>query len=255
MTVEQKVRNLYKALLGREPDPSGFKYWVNVAKTKGFNEVVKNFANSSEVKRKLGGKSIQEVIRHIYRNAFGREPDAGGMKFWFNIARTKSFNPAFLAAAITEGARGSDVERLRMPAGATRTSAGSARSISTPAYHEETVSQPSASSIMSELVKVFEESMRRASEQQRAAKPKFAAAAEEGYVKSMLPSMVSKPPGGNLMTYEQYLDKLRPPLEKQAAETFAAYEGEEESEREKKIKYALIAGLGLLTLAMILNRR
>jgi len=196
MANKERVRNLYKALLGREPDKNGLSYWTRVAENKGFNEVIKGFSKSKEVREKFEGKSPQEIIRTIYLNAFGREPDASGMKFWFDVAKTKSSDPAYLADAITQGARGSDILRLKSP-----------------------------------VKKV----------------PDFTSQ------KIKLP---------NLITYDQYINKLKgETTEKIPGETLLTATSEttispqEEDEKAKKIKLALMAGLGLTILALILKRR
>ena len=234
MTVEEKVKALYKTLLGREPDKSGFNYWVNIAKKKGFNEVVKNFANSEEVKRKLGNKPPQEIIKHVYRNAFGRNPDPSGMKFWFNVARTKSSNPVFLAFAIISGARGNDAERLRM------------------------MLKESEHKAISETI------------QQKVSKPKKEEKHED--ISKIISDIMSKAAESNLMTYEQYTNMLKENTsisetqEKQNVMPYMQLQRQQEFKKEDKekakkeegsenIKIVLTAGLGLLALALLLNRR
>lgn len=230
MTAEEKVRALYKTLLGREPDKAGLNYWVNIAKKRGFNEVVKNFANSEEVKRKVGNKPPQEIIKHIYRNAFGRNPDPSGMKFWFNVAKTKSANPAFLASAIISGARGKDAEKLRAMLRKSE---------------QRAISKPT---------------------QQEIPRPKKEKKHED--INKIISDIMSKAVESNLMTYEQYTNMLKESAStsetkrKQEAMPYMQFQKqqklEEEANKEKEsknIKIALTAGLGLLALFLLLNRR
>jgi len=63
--IKAKVAEFYRKYLGREPDPSGFNYWVNVAKSKGLEFVEKSIANSPEAKSKKISYGISDYLKNI----------------------------------------------------------------------------------------------------------------------------------------------------------------------------------------------
>ncbi|HVX15009.1 MAG TPA: DUF4214 domain-containing protein [Pirellulales bacterium] len=77
-TPQTFVHNLYRELLGREPETSGDNYWIaqvdqqnNAA---GRANVVQGFLNSTEYKN--------HYITTLYQIFLGRTPDAAGAAFW-----------------------------------------------------------------------------------------------------------------------------------------------------------------------------
>ncbi|HWB12355.1 MAG TPA: DUF4214 domain-containing protein [Pirellulales bacterium] len=77
-TMQTFVQNLYRELLGREPEPQGDAFWIGVlspqnnAVTRA--EVIQGFLNSPEYK--------SHFITSLYEIFLGRAPDASGMAFW-----------------------------------------------------------------------------------------------------------------------------------------------------------------------------
>ena len=89
-----EITELYRHILGREPDVEGLKYWV-VRYNHGMSlESIKQaFYNSEEYHNLQSGKTAgpnpnhdinyaKEQITGFYRNILGREPEAEGYQYW-----------------------------------------------------------------------------------------------------------------------------------------------------------------------------
>jgi hypothetical protein len=77
-TPETFVHNLYRELLGREPDATGNPFWVAFVRrhdnAAGRLQAVEGFMNSQEYK--------VHYITTVYHIFLNRAPDAGGLQFW-----------------------------------------------------------------------------------------------------------------------------------------------------------------------------
>jgi hypothetical protein len=79
---EKTIEGFYKSILGRAPEASGKKYWVDIAiKGASFADIKKGFYNSVEF-RGIADKTIEG----FYKSILGRSSDAGGKKFWVEKA-------------------------------------------------------------------------------------------------------------------------------------------------------------------------
>lgn len=85
MALAQDLQQLYIAYLGRAADPGGFNYWLTdvAAGNTTLEQVRSNFVNEQpEYSELYGNLSREDTVVTIYRNLFGREPDAGGAEYW-----------------------------------------------------------------------------------------------------------------------------------------------------------------------------
>jgi hypothetical protein len=77
-TAQTFVHNLYRELLGREPDAGGDAFWVAYVQqhdtAAGHQAVIQDFLNSPEYKA--------HYVTTLYQVFLGRSPDAGGLQFW-----------------------------------------------------------------------------------------------------------------------------------------------------------------------------
>ncbi|HVX14317.1 MAG TPA: DUF4214 domain-containing protein [Pirellulales bacterium] len=77
-TPQTFVQNLYRELLGREPDASGAAFWVAYVQQHdnavGRSQVIAAFMNSQEY--------ADHYITTVYQLILGRTPDAGGLQYW-----------------------------------------------------------------------------------------------------------------------------------------------------------------------------
>ena len=76
------VYRLYKIVHGREPDPVGFRYWVDNLNNGRFTaaDVVVRFFDSTEYMQ--SGRSNDEIVRNCYETMLGRQPDPEGFAYW-----------------------------------------------------------------------------------------------------------------------------------------------------------------------------
>lgn len=76
---------LYRAFLGREPDPAGARYWID--QTRGgatLDDLAFGFANSIEFRTTYGDVSDAEFLDLIYRNMLNRIADPAGRSYWLD---------------------------------------------------------------------------------------------------------------------------------------------------------------------------
>ncbi|HVX16135.1 MAG TPA: DUF4214 domain-containing protein [Pirellulales bacterium] len=80
------VINLYRELLGREPDPQGETFWMNLLGANGANTnmravVIRGFLNSPEY--------AQHYVTTVYETFLGRAPDAAGLQFQVGLLESR----------------------------------------------------------------------------------------------------------------------------------------------------------------------
>lgn len=84
------ITHYYVSILRRSPEPAGLAYWVdqvNRAQAAGdgkpaFRQMASDFFNSAEYTGR--NTTDREFLTNLYLTFFQREPDAGGLQFWFN---------------------------------------------------------------------------------------------------------------------------------------------------------------------------
>jgi hypothetical protein len=81
-TPQTFVQNLYRELLGREPDSAGQAYWLGVLGSNGSNaavraQVIRSFLYSLEFET--------HFVTAIYEDFLGRAPDAPGLQFYVGV--------------------------------------------------------------------------------------------------------------------------------------------------------------------------
>lgn len=84
-SVEGFVARMYRLVLGREPEKSGFNYWVNRLKTKeidGAGAVIGFYESKELINKNL---SDEDYLKLLYKSVMNRDYDAGGLKYWKNI--------------------------------------------------------------------------------------------------------------------------------------------------------------------------
>ncbi len=78
-----QIRRLYLAYFQREPDPTGWPFWLqHRAEGRSLIWVSDRFAESQEFQERYGNLSNDDFVRLVYRNALGRAPDPTGWEGW-----------------------------------------------------------------------------------------------------------------------------------------------------------------------------
>lgn len=83
-SAEGTVYRLYRAYFLREPDRSGFDYWIGQYR-QGYplSAVSNDFTRSSEFTLRYGGAVTNDrFVDLVYENVLGRQPDSGGRAYW-----------------------------------------------------------------------------------------------------------------------------------------------------------------------------
>lgn len=85
MDLRPFVNNLYREVLGRDPDIEGLRNWINVlasGQASGPN-VTANFCMSAEMNNL--NLDNTEFVRRLYRVCLGRDADEAGLNSWVNL--------------------------------------------------------------------------------------------------------------------------------------------------------------------------
>lgn len=111
---EEQVSAAYIAYYGRPADTGGLAYWAGKLAKEGGNldAIIDAFGNSAEYRQRFGGLSNRELIRNLYQQLYGRDPDAGGWAFYEMWLDTKVLSLASIAISIMDGTEGDDVAIL-----------------------------------------------------------------------------------------------------------------------------------------------
>ena len=80
------VTKMYADTLGRNPDPEGLAFWINLLRTKTFTvaEVAARFYSSDEYYTLHAGANTTSWVTNLYAKLLNRTPDPGGLQFWIN---------------------------------------------------------------------------------------------------------------------------------------------------------------------------
>ena len=78
------VYRMYKTVLGRDPEESGFEYWVYQLESGRATaaQLVSSFFDSFEYQAKH--KTNEEILSDCYHAMMNRDPDAGGKEYWMD---------------------------------------------------------------------------------------------------------------------------------------------------------------------------
>ena len=82
------VAELYRTILGREPDLPGLEYWsAEVAKGFSLHELTRQMTNADENREVIrdamaADPSLSKEVAALYREVLGREPDLKGLEYW-----------------------------------------------------------------------------------------------------------------------------------------------------------------------------
>jgi hypothetical protein len=79
-----QVTRIYLASLKRLPDPEGYGYWAGVLDEGGVSifALANAFTQAPEFTNIYASLDDPAFVDAVYRNVFGRGPDAGGFAYW-----------------------------------------------------------------------------------------------------------------------------------------------------------------------------
>lgn len=116
-TIEDFVTALYRGLLSREPDVTGFNAWVKVLKDKSATaaKVVNNFVYSKEFQSKP--LDNEEYVTALYNIIFDREPDQASLDAWVGHLNNGATRGKILEGFLNSREMKELADRLGMDAG------------------------------------------------------------------------------------------------------------------------------------------
>jgi hypothetical protein len=112
---EDRVRILYRGLLGREADPQGLQAFTERAKRDGLQTVAQSIASSPEYRQHVGDDGMTDqqeaayttALRELYEHVLGRAPDPAGLRDLTRIAVSSGFD-----AVVDAMVKSEEYERL-----------------------------------------------------------------------------------------------------------------------------------------------
>ena len=94
------VNQIFTQQLGRAPDAAGLQYWSNLlANGASEQSIAAGIAQSKE-----GQDMDLQAATSAYRQALGRNPEPGGMQYWFSVAQNEGLSSKQLQDRITAAA-------------------------------------------------------------------------------------------------------------------------------------------------------
>ncbi len=104
------VQNIYIAYYGRPADPEGQAYWADrLDKANGnLTQIIDAFGNSAEAQALYGSETIKVRIEKIYKQLFGRAPDAVGLEFYEGKIASGAITLASVMLDVLNGAQNED---------------------------------------------------------------------------------------------------------------------------------------------------
>lgn len=79
------IYRLYRAYFLREPEKSGYDYWLGVySRGYGLAAISNDFARSKEFQDRYGNVSSTEFLQRVYLNVLSRVVDTSGYSYWMD---------------------------------------------------------------------------------------------------------------------------------------------------------------------------
>lgn len=103
------VQGVFVALFGRPADPSGLAYISALTKGGSDWSGLSALSTQSEFQSRYSGLSDKGAVALLYQTVFGRAPETQGLNYWLSQLKSGQYDRATLAAAMLDGAKGSDL--------------------------------------------------------------------------------------------------------------------------------------------------
>jgi hypothetical protein len=105
------VTQIFTQQLGRPPDAGGLQYWSNLLD----NGADPQFVIAGIAQSKEGQDMDLQAATSAYRQALGRDPEPGGMQYWFSVAQNEGLSSKQLQDRITAAANAEQTARNIAP--------------------------------------------------------------------------------------------------------------------------------------------
>ncbi|ARU54296.1 hypothetical protein OLMES_0189 [Oleiphilus messinensis] len=109
---ERKVADAYIAYYGRPADFEGLKYWSEILEQEGgdISRIIQAFGNSEEFDAAFGDLSNEELIKNLFRQMFGRDPDDAGLAFYLEELESGRRTLQSITLDVLNGAQNKDLQ-------------------------------------------------------------------------------------------------------------------------------------------------
>ena len=113
---DKQIQRLYITYYGRAADTAGLAHWALELEKAGGNilKIVNAFGNSPEYLSLVDDLSEEELINSLFQQAFGRDANDEGLKYYQWRLDTGLSTIPEVAASIAAGAQGEDAEALEL---------------------------------------------------------------------------------------------------------------------------------------------
>ncbi len=99
------VVRLYSSVFDRRPDAGGLRFWIGQRRAgMSLERMAANFVASAEFDELARATTTEEYIAAVYRRSLGREPDAGGLRFWTDGITSGQFTLDRFIVEVSESA-------------------------------------------------------------------------------------------------------------------------------------------------------
>jgi hypothetical protein len=81
--IDDSIVRLYVAFFDRAPDPGGLAHWSSrYRRGQRLASIAEGFVRSDEFQGRYGSLDTGELVRLVYSNVLGRDPDPAGFDYW-----------------------------------------------------------------------------------------------------------------------------------------------------------------------------
>jgi M6 family metalloprotease-like protein len=108
------VIKLYLAVLGRDPDYSGWAFWFNGMQSGApASTVLASFLSSAEFIGRYGNLSNSAFVTLVYQNVLGRAPDSAGLQYYVGLLNSNQIAQAAVFDQFVRSAEYDSIVRSR----------------------------------------------------------------------------------------------------------------------------------------------
>lgn len=103
---DSKTKRAYQKILGREADPSGIESYRKKLVDKGWTE--RDVENDLRRSAEFRNRSIDDVVRRVYRDVYRRDPDPDSLARYARLMREQNWTEGQLRDELAKAAGGSN---------------------------------------------------------------------------------------------------------------------------------------------------
>ncbi len=106
---ELQVVDAYIAYYGRPADAGGLAYWSDrLQRERRLTSIIDSFGDSEEFTSRYGNLGSEQLVRNLYLQLFGRQPDGPGLDYWVGEFESGRKSLQSISLDILAGAQNAD---------------------------------------------------------------------------------------------------------------------------------------------------